>query len=57
MSAMTWKEFKQEVDRQLADAGQSEDVPIWYIDISWPDMGHESTAPTAVVDEKMGLAI
>jgi hypothetical protein len=34
---MTWKEFKEEVDRQLAAQGKDENIDIWYIDISFPD--------------------
>ena len=36
---MTWSEFRDEVDRILREKGISEDIPIWYIDISWPDAG------------------
>lgn len=36
MEIMTWKEFKEQVDRQLAEQGISEDTPIQYIDLSFP---------------------
>ena len=35
---MTWKEFKDAVDKRLAEDGISEDDSIWYIDVSFPDM-------------------
>lgn len=35
---MTWNEFKQHVDKQLADAKISGDTDIWYIDISFPQI-------------------
>lgn len=33
---MTWNEFKQLVDRRLAEQGSDGDVEIWYIDVSYP---------------------
>lgn len=32
----TWKEFKDAIDELLTENSISEDVPIWYIDISYP---------------------
>ena len=32
----TWKEFKDAIDKLLAGNNISEDVPIWYIDVSYP---------------------
>lgn len=34
---MTWNEFKELVDSQLAEKGESGDIEIHYIDISYPD--------------------
>lgn len=36
MATMTWKEFKEEVDRQLREMGVTEDVPVVYIDVRFP---------------------
>ena len=33
---MTWKQFKEAVDKQLAEKGISENEEIWYIEISFP---------------------
>jgi len=32
----TWKEFKDAIDKLLAENNISDDVPIWYIDVSYP---------------------
>lgn len=33
---MTWKEFKEELDRELKAQGIDENTEIWYIDVSFP---------------------
>jgi len=37
MPCMTWKQFKDGVDKQMQEKGISEDTEIWYIDFSFPD--------------------
>lgn len=37
MSTMTWKQFKDGVDKSLKEMGLSEDVEIEYMDFSWPE--------------------
>lgn len=34
--SMTWNQFKQHVDKLIAEKGISGDEEIWYIDISFP---------------------
>ena len=34
---MTWDEFKQAVDKALADVEETGEIEIQYIDISWPE--------------------
>ena len=34
---VTWKEFRDAVDKMLTDNDVSHDVPIWYIDFSFPE--------------------
>ena len=34
---VTWKEFRDAVDKMLTDNGVSHDIPIWYIDFSFPE--------------------
>lgn len=36
MKGMTWREFKDHIDKQLKELGIPEDKVIWYIDISFP---------------------
>ena len=36
MEIMTWKQFKDFVDKKLVEHGCSEDAKIEYIDISYP---------------------
>jgi len=43
---MTWQEFKDYVDAQLAEHGADATIPIWFIDISYPSLDHESTTPS-----------
>lgn len=31
---MTWQEFKDYVDKRLADMGRDGTIPIWYIEIN-----------------------
>lgn len=35
-TGVTWKQFKDAIDKLLADNDMPQDVPIWYIDISFP---------------------
>ena len=37
--SMTWKEFKEEVEKQMDESGISENEEIWYIDLSCPQKG------------------
>lgn len=48
---LTWRQFKELVDTQLKEMRQSEDIKIWYIDISFPD----KDTITIKVDEDLGL--
>ncbi len=34
---MTWDELKEKVDEYLKSEGLDGKIPIWFIDISWPD--------------------
>jgi hypothetical protein len=54
---VTWREFKEWVDRQLAEKGISEDTPIWFIDLSFPDVERIDIESSAFVQEGSGLAI
>jgi predicted nucleic acid-binding protein len=36
MADLTWKEFKEKIDKQLKEKNISEDTRIQYIDISFP---------------------
>ena len=55
---MTWKEFKNEVDRILKERDISEDTAVWYIDISWPDAGDFKTERIIVgYDPKKGICV
>ena len=38
MPDMTWKQFKDGVDKQMQEKGISEDTEIWYIDFSFPNV-------------------
>jgi len=42
---MTWKEFKDEIDRQMLQKELSEDMEIEYIDVSRPCKDHPSCEP------------
>ena len=35
---MSWKELKKLIDAEMASKNISEDAPIWYIDVSFPDV-------------------
>ena len=35
---LTWKQFKEVIDKQMKDKGISEDTEIHYIDISFPQL-------------------
>ncbi len=39
MERMTWKEFKEAVDKALAEAGKSDDVTIGWMDMDSPKHG------------------
>lgn len=54
--AMTWKEFKEYVDRKLSEAGRDDGVEIWYIDISYPGKETEYNCPEVHVDDD-GLSV
>lgn len=55
---MTWAQFKAWVDAQLAEHGAGENVPIWYIDISFPSADDiEKERIGLAIDEISGLAI
>lgn len=36
---MTWKEFKEAIDKALAEAGKSDAVTIGYMDLDLPQQG------------------
>ncbi len=57
MKNMTWKEFKELIDKELAEKGLPQDVEIWYIDFSFPDASHESTTPSVGYDPQIGIII
>lgn len=42
---MTWDGFKAFVDAELAKRGAGGGVPVWFIDVSFPAMGHASDQP------------
>lgn len=48
---MTWKEFKELVEKQLQEKGLTEDVVLEYIDWSGED------APEVVGDDAKGYAV
>lgn len=55
---MTWKEFKTDVDRHLAQKDISEDEPIWYIDISFPSKDDfDKDRLNVILDKNSGIAI
>ncbi len=39
MERMTWKEFKEAIDKALAEAGKSDAVTIGYMDFDMPEKG------------------
>lgn len=49
--SMTWKEFKEYVDRELYEAGKDGSIPIWYIDISYPGKETEYNCPEIYLDD------
>lgn len=55
--AMTWREFKDDIDKQLAEHGVKGDVEIWYIDVSSPSKDHESQYPNIGISEDGELSI
>jgi hypothetical protein len=50
---MTWGEFKQ----YLADHDVKDSDPIWYIDISLPELESVTREPTVVVDTQLGVGV
>ena len=54
---MTWKQFRDMVDEQLAAQGIGEDTPIWYIDISFPREEDFAKGRLAVYGGEGGLVI
>ena len=52
---MTWKEFKEKAESE----GVTDDMDIWYIDISFPDEKRIEVYPVEGGDEEknMGLVI
>ena len=42
---MTWNEFKKHIDRQMEENDVDENMPIEYIDISWPCFDHATCIP------------
>ena len=53
---MTWKEFVEEVERQLKEMGLSHDVEIDWMDFSYPDMSCSDSA-IEVAGNESGIAI
>ena len=55
---MTWNAFKEYVDKELISKGGNGNEEIWYIDISFPDISHEATAPQVnPQDDDLGITI
>jgi hypothetical protein len=53
---MTWAQFKEAVDKELEKMGMSQDVKIWYIDISFPESDDFERGTLAVhFDEHCGI--
>jgi hypothetical protein len=50
---LTWRQFKDAVDAELAEIGVPEDIEIWYIDF------HGESKPPSVrfADDCMGISI
>ena len=48
---MTWNAFKEYVDKELISKGGNGNEEIWYIDISFPDISHESSRPCVFIEE------
>lgn len=58
MTRMTWQQFKAWVDAQLAEQGISEDVTIWYIDISFPEVEEDGSHDLVFsTDDTHGIAV
>ena len=57
MAALTWGKFKKLVDDQLKKAGKTDDIEIWYIDISFPCDDHGMCIPEIDIDDDLGLNI
>lgn len=39
-NTLTWKQFKEEIDKLLSQNEIPEDALIWFIDVSWPQAGN-----------------
>jgi len=50
---MTWNEFKEAVDKALAEKGANGDLSIWYIDVSFP----ETDGIHVGIDDNCGMMI
>lgn len=58
MQGMTWKEFKDAVDKKMKEKGIEESVSIWYIDISFPEKDDfEKETIVVGTTEKLGICI
>lgn len=57
MVGMTWKEFKNSVDKALQEKDIDENTEIWYIDISFPDKDNFETGRLGVSLDTCGIAI
>jgi hypothetical protein len=49
---MTWKEFKDYIDKELEKLGTDENREIEYIDVVYPDLNHNSTVPIIEINNK-----
>ncbi len=57
MANMTWKEFKDAVDKQLAEEGISENEEIEYIDFSFPNKDDFEKGELHVGCSEFGIGI
>lgn len=58
MNEGTWKEFKEFVDKKLAEKGFNDLIPIWYIDIAFPTLNDvEVEINTSMSDETIYLVV
>jgi Tfp pilus assembly pilus retraction ATPase PilT len=55
---MTWKQFKEYVDKELKEKGIEENTELWYIDISFlGDDDIEKERINVFTDKDCGVAI